>query len=601
MHIFMRKAFVTSFQKPQYRVLNTFLNYMNRQHSTQICKQPEIMTKNYEEAVRALNTLQSNAFTLEKARKERDRLRHLNIPDTIRYCQRTGLSLDDVDKLSIIHVSGTKGKGSTCALTESILRHHGFKTGFFSSPHLLEVRERIRLNGRPLSRDSFSSYFWDCYKKLEDTKADDDNKMPAYFRFLTIMAFHVFLQEQVDVVILEVGIGGEFDCTNVIRSPVVCGITSLGLDHTSVLGDTIAKIAWQKAGILKPGFPALTVPQPEDGLEIIAERAKEKQCPLHVVPHLFQYNWQGNTPRLGLVGDMQQWNASLALQLSQCWMENHDKTIEQRRHLAVRDCDFSAEDVPICDAVDITDSVAAGLENCRWAGRNQTLRTDRITYYLDGAHTSRSIQQCVNWFLDKAWEERKELKGKVTKILLFNTTGDRQPDVLLEPLLKCNFDGAVFCPNIATTAQDHADQMNLMTTKDNQQLRCLKNKNAWVALLGDSIQPHPHDAKQDKSDVDLTLDCVDGMDIKETMPSVGGNSELKHDTSCVEVFPSLSDSLHWIMQGVVSKETDSQQFLPFVPPSLNDADHIQVLVTGSLHLIGCALKLLDPKMNDRDP
>jgi folylpolyglutamate synthase len=144
------------------------------------------------------------------------------------------------------------------------------------------------------------------------------------------------------------------------------------------------------------------------------------------------------------------------------------------------------------------------------------------------------------------------------------------------------------------------DQMNLMTTKDSQHLRCMKNKNAWVTLQADSSCVKLQEPTQDNAGIDLNLDCVDGIETSQTTPPDDCDLQ-KHDTSYVEVFPSVSDSLQWILQGIVSKETDSEPYLAYVPPSLKDADHIQVLVVGSLHLIGCALKVLDPTMNDRDP
>uniref|UniRef100_A0A8D2LU98 Folylpolyglutamate synthase n=1 Tax=Varanus komodoensis TaxID=61221 RepID=A0A8D2LU98_VARKO len=145
-----------------------------------------------------------------------------------------------------------------------------------SSPHLVQVRERIRINGQPISKELFSKYFWQVYNRLDESKDSSNNAMPAYFRFLTIMAFHVFLQEKVDLAVLEVGIGGTYDCTNIIRKPVVCGVSSLGIDHTSILGDTIEKIAWQKGGIFKPGVPAFTVPQPDRPLAVLKEQAQKK-------------------------------------------------------------------------------------------------------------------------------------------------------------------------------------------------------------------------------------------------------------------------------------------------------------------------------------
>uniref|UniRef100_A0A8D0G2G0 Folylpolyglutamate synthase n=1 Tax=Strix occidentalis caurina TaxID=311401 RepID=A0A8D0G2G0_STROC len=247
------------------------------------------------DAIRTLNTLQTNASYLEQVKRERgDPQAQL---EAMRgFLERSGLKVEDLDRLNIIHVTGTKGKGSACAFTECILRSYGLKTGFYSSPHLVQVRERIRINGQPISKELFSKYFWLVYNRLEETKVGDPvhASMPAYFRFLTIMAFHVFLQEKVDLAVVEVGIGGAYDCTNIIRAPVVCGVSSLGIDHVSILGDTMEKIAWQKGGIFKPGVPAFTVAQPERPLEVLRDRAQEREVSWVVV-----VGWMGGIPWRG--------------------------------------------------------------------------------------------------------------------------------------------------------------------------------------------------------------------------------------------------------------------------------------------------------------
>lgn len=135
----------------------------------------------------------------------------------------------------MIHVAGTKGKGSTCAFVESILQAHGYRTGFFSSPHLISVRERFKINGQPIGESQFSNYFWKVYNTLESQKENTDDR-PKYFQMLTLIMFDLFLEANLDVAIIEVGVGGEFDCTNAVQDPVCTGITSLALDHVSVLG-----------------------------------------------------------------------------------------------------------------------------------------------------------------------------------------------------------------------------------------------------------------------------------------------------------------------------------------------------------------------------
>ncbi|KHJ87024.1 hypothetical protein OESDEN_13209 [Oesophagostomum dentatum] len=168
----------------------------------------------YEAAILLLNSLQSNAANLQKIREKRDLLQETNLPDMISKLMKCGIELDDLDRLNVIHVSGTKGKGSTCAFVESILRNVGFRTGLYTSPHLVHARERIRINGKPISETLFAKHFFTVYNKLKKECPED---MPPYFKFLTILSFHVFLQEGVDVAIVEVGIGGEYDATNVVQ------------------------------------------------------------------------------------------------------------------------------------------------------------------------------------------------------------------------------------------------------------------------------------------------------------------------------------------------------------------------------------------------
>jgi folylpolyglutamate synthase len=244
----------------------------------------------YEDAVRKLNGLQTNAAVLDLIRQQKGNRQVSEHNKMRQYLLRVGLTVGDLQQLKAIHVSGTKGKGSVCAITESILRCHGFKTGLYVSPHLLEVRERIRINGRPLSRKMFVSYFEEVYSKLHHTRHLYEDAMPSYFRFLTVMAFYVFLQSKVDVAVVEVGIGGTHDSTNIIEHPVVCGVTSLGYDHTDILGPTLADIAWHKGGICKEKCPVLTLNQSPEAMSALFHRARELRAQsFRVVPPLSSY------------------------------------------------------------------------------------------------------------------------------------------------------------------------------------------------------------------------------------------------------------------------------------------------------------------------
>ncbi|XP_069039400.1 folylpolyglutamate synthase, mitochondrial isoform X1 [Lepisosteus oculatus] len=550
-----------------------------RGSSTQPARLPRM---EYQDAVCTLNTLQTNASYLEQVKRERGQPQ-MQLQAMRTFLQRSGLAVEDLDQLNIIHVTGTKGKGSTCAFTERILRNCGLRTGFYSSPHLVQVRERIRINGQPISKELFTKYFWQVYGRLDETKDSHYGSMPAYFRFLTILAFHVFLQEKVDLAVIEVGIGGAYDCTNIIRRPWVCGVSSLGIDHTSILGDTIEKIAWQKGGIFKPGVPAFTVKQLESPMNVLKARAEEIGCSLQVCPDLEEYESGGERLRLGLEGDHQRSNASLALQLCSSWLRRrgiHDFISVPKRGLA--------EDVPLNSPFPKAASfkpspvMVNGLQSTEWPGRTQTLRHGPVTYFLDGAHTMRSMLACVSWFRDAAARQEKTTEGPVVRVLLFNATGERDSAAMLKLLVPFHFEFAVFCPNIteAVSSSNAADQHNFNVTVENMLTRCLDNQKSWRRL-----------AERDSA-------VATDVRIPEGLPLV---AETRQTDALV--FPCILSALQWICQGRDPVLDCPGTFATLQPGAttraeiLREAAGIHVLVTGSLHLVGGVLKHLDPSLS----
>ncbi|RKP25676.1 Mur ligase [Syncephalis pseudoplumigaleata] len=296
-----------------------------------------------------------------------------------------GHQLDELNQLNAIHVTGTKGKGSVCIFSESILnqwrrRHGTLRIGMLTSPHLVDVRERIRLDGEMISEALFADYFNDCWTALKASNTMEHASMPGYASFMTLMAFHVFIREKVNLVIIEVNAGGEYDLTNIIPRPTVCGITAIGIDHVALLGDTIEQIAWHKAGIAKPSVPLYSVPQQHEAATKVIETRTAA----------IDTHWPNDTIhlhlpllcRLSLPGEHQYENASLAVALCDRWL------CDKRGYSLIE----AADDV-------LVPEVVRGLQSASWPGRAQTIvwakpdsDSHRIYWFLDGAHTQESMQ-----------------------------------------------------------------------------------------------------------------------------------------------------------------------------------------------------------------
>ena len=318
--------------------------------------------------------------------------------------------------------------------------------GLYTSPHLRFVRERIQINGQPLSEEAFAESFFEIWDRLESSQrkepvAQNAARKPMYFRFLTIMALHTFLKERVDASVIECGMGGEYDSTNLLQKPVVTGITSLGIDHVSMLGSTLAEIAWHKAGIMKPSIPIFTAPQPQEAMQVLSARAKEKNLTLRIVdvhPEI-----ASDKVTLGLNGDFQKLNASLAVELAATYLRHRGKNLETTL---------------------LPDKFRRGLKKVRWPGRCEIRKEQNLMWCIDGAHTVESIEATSRWY-----SSLKECKDDVAvaegcpRILLFNQQ-TRAGLPLLQQLHRivshatgCSqpFTHAIFCTNVTYTSSGY--------------------------------------------------------------------------------------------------------------------------------------------------
>lgn len=283
-------------------------------------------------------------------------------------------------------MAGTKGKGSTCAFTRSFLSAHGLRTGFpkrvglYTSPHLQSTRERIQIDGEPIAEDLFTRYFFEVWERLvsaESNQLTGIERKPRYLQLLALLAFHTFIKENVDAAVFETHHGGHYDTTNVIRKPVVTGITSLGMDHIAELGPTIEDIAWHKAGIFKPNVLAYSVMQDAGPSEVLRQRAAEKNTELKFV------SASSTLPsdRGALSVPVQRLNCSLALQMASSFalLKNPGHMLDE-------------------------DDVSKGIDGFSWIGRFEIINKGTSQWFLDGAHNQLSLSQAAGWFSKNANE-----------------------------------------------------------------------------------------------------------------------------------------------------------------------------------------------------
>jgi folylpolyglutamate synthase len=402
------------------------------------------------------------------------------------YWARLGHTPEDLDRLNVVHVAGTKGKGSVCAFVASILgRYHRrrrgtaeqtgtpkeeeegekLKIGLLTSPHLVAVRERIRVGPSPLSKDAFAKYFFEVSDALTTgphatsvlPQDAEPGSRPVYSRFLTLMALHVFLREGVDVAVLETGVGGEYDATNIVPHPVATGISTLGIDHVLALGDTVDKIAWHKAGIIKAGGSGagggggggsgssssnrtanFAVEQPAfpSTEDVLRCRAREKGADLQIL---------GVDPRLAASGvavrpdaAFQRRNASLAVALAEAALARVGPEEGEAGFRRDEDKPLPAE-------------FKEGIEQVVWRGRCEVKEEEggRLRWHIDGAHTTDSLRMAARWFVGASGGRRGP------RILIFNQQGRTEAIDFLEGLHSgakredgSSFDHVVFCTNV---------------------------------------------------------------------------------------------------------------------------------------------------------
>lgn len=212
------------------------------------------------------------------------------------------------DLFPCIHIAGTNGKGSVSAMLEAVYRENGFRTGMYTSPHLVRQGERIQVERRIMKEERIAELTRVLYPQARCLAEANPEDHPSFFEFMTAMAFMEFAEEEVDLGIIETGLGGRLDATNIVR-PILSVITSISYDHVDILGDTLGKIASEKAGIIKPGVPVVMGLVPEEAESVIRETARDRGAPLYSVRERFSGI---DYPETNLEGAFQRHNAATA-------------------------------------------------------------------------------------------------------------------------------------------------------------------------------------------------------------------------------------------------------------------------------------------------
>lgn len=278
---------------------------------------------------------------------------------------------DPQDKLKYVHVAGTNGKGSFCAMLESVLRAAGYKTGLFTSPHIIDINERIMINGCNIDNDAFC----DAAQKVKSC-ADKMADRPTEFEILTAMAFCAFADAGCDIVVLECGMGGRLDATNIIKNKLLAVITGVSLDHTHILGDTLQAIAAEKSGIIMQGVPVLYGGNSKTAFEVISSVAAEKNSKLAVTDkkalcdcrydiHQTRFTYKNKQYGISLAGAYQPANAANVIEAAG----------------ALKNVGVDIPDV----------ALEYGLSHTSWRARFEILQKDPIVVY-DGGHNPEGAQ-----------------------------------------------------------------------------------------------------------------------------------------------------------------------------------------------------------------
>ena len=318
------------------------------------------------------------------------------------------------EQLLFVHVAGTNGKGSVCAMMASILREQGYKTGLYTSPHLVRFNERIQINGEVISDATLKELIADV-EAASVRLPEAGQRDVTFFEFTTALAFLYFARQKTEIVVLETGMGGRLDATNIVI-PAISIITSIGFDHMAYLGDTLELIAGEKAGIIKKGRPVITGDLPEIALEVMSKRARSLGAPLRKASDLINAavkstKLDGQTIHVTSVREDYG-----SIKMKMCGPHQAGNTA-----LAVAAAECLDEEVGVAIS---TQAIKRGLAHAFWPARNHVLKSDPPVV-LDGAHNPEAAEALAAWI--------KKIRAKKPIGMVVGFLSDKDPAACMQP------------------------------------------------------------------------------------------------------------------------------------------------------------------------
>ncbi len=331
-------------------------------------------------------------------------------------------------KLKYVHVAGTNGKGSTVAFISRILMEAGLKTGIFTSPYIQRFTERMKVDGDEVGHEELARLTGFVRSKV-DQMLEMGESHPTEFEIVTAIAFQFFMERGCDIVVLEVGLGGRFDSTNIIDAPELAVITTISLDHTDILGDTLEKIACEKAGIIKQGTAVLAFPQPPEVEEVIRRVCLEKGAELTIADfsglRLISHDISGQR------FDYEQYKGLEIALLGAHQLKNAILAVRAAELLAGKG---NISDIAsVINIIDVASILRRGLKNARWPGRLEVLSNDRsridtpATFIIDGAHNIEGAMALKNT-LDEYFPKKR-------LTLIIGVLGDKDYKGMIETVV----------------------------------------------------------------------------------------------------------------------------------------------------------------------